>query len=107
MMLWYCDKPGYEPAAQDMEIDTGAYKRNRFDQFDNGSNFYEGEEGGSAATSSELPDTTNYKKLTMAKLKQRLTEAGFGEDVLAARNANKKELVEMYERLMLNKPPAH
>jgi chromosome segregation ATPase len=99
--------PGYEPAAQDMEIDTGEYKRNRIDQFNNGSNFYEGEEGGSAATSSEIPDTTNYKKLTMAKLKQRLTEAGFGEDVLAARNANKKELVELYERLMLNKPLAH
>jgi len=90
-----------------MDIDTGTYKRNKTDPFDNGSYLYEGEEGGSAATSSEVVETTNYKKLTIAKLKQKMTEAGFGAEVLSARNPSKKELVEMYERLMLNKPPAH
>lgn len=90
-----------------MDIDTGTYKKSKMDPFDNGSNLYEGEEGGSGATSSEVVETTNYKKLTIAKLKQKMTEAGFGAEVLATRNPTKKELVEMYERLMLNKPPAH
>lgn len=91
-----------------MDIDTGAYKKNRMDHFvDNGSNLYEGEEGGgSGATSSEVVETTNYKKLTIAKLKQKMTEAGFGAEVLATRNPSKKDLLELYERLMINKPPA-
>jgi hypothetical protein len=97
-----------ETSAQDMDIDAaGVFKRNKTDLFDNGSNLYEGEEGGSGATSSEVVDNTNYRKLTIAKLKQRMTEAGFGAEILATRNPSKKDLLEMYERLMLHKPPAH
>lgn len=100
--------PGMETSAQDMDIDAaGVFKRNKTDLFDNGSNLYEGEEGGSGATSSEVVDNTNYRKLTIAKLKQRMTEAGFGAEILATRNPSKKDLLEMYERLMLHKPPAH
>jgi hypothetical protein len=47
----------------------------------------------------------NYRKLTIAKLKQSLTEAGFGAEVLQSRNATKKDLLYLYERLILNKPP--
>lgn len=99
---------GFEPSAQDMELDASAYKRARTDHhFDNGSNFYssmEGEEGGgSAATSGEVFENPNYRKLTIAKLKQKMTEAGFGAEVLSTRNPTKKELLEMYERLILNK----
>jgi len=91
-----------------MDIEIAAYKKNKMDPFDNGSNQYDGEEGGgSGATSSDVVETTNYRKLTIAKLKQKLTEAGFGAEVLAARNPNKKELLDLYERLMLNKPAAH
>ncbi|XP_024393848.1 uncharacterized protein [Physcomitrium patens] len=99
---------GFEASAQDMDIDASAFKRNKMDHhFDNASYLNEGEEGGSGATSSEIVETTNYRKLTIAKLKQRMTEAGFGAEVLATRNPSKKELLEMYERLLLNKPPAH
>lgn len=101
-------EPGFEASAQDMDIDASAFKRNKMDHhFDNASYLNEGEEGGSGATSSEIVETTNYRKLTIAKLKQRMTEAGFGAEVLATRNPSKKELLEMYERLLLNKPPAH
>ena len=96
---------GMETSAQDMDIDAIAFKRNKTDFFDNGSNLYEGEEGGSGATSSEVVDNTNYRKLTIAKLKQRMTEAGFGDQILQVRNPSKKDLLEMYERLMLHKPP--
>jgi hypothetical protein len=48
---------------------------------------------------------TDYRKLTIAKLKQRLTEAGYGAEVLQSRNPTKKDLLSLYERLILNKPP--
>jgi len=92
-----------------VEIDGSAYKRARTDlHFDNGSNFYSGmdggeEGGGSAATSGEVLENPNYRKLTIAKLKQKMTEAGFGAEVLSTRNPTKKDLLEMYERLILNK----
>lgn len=99
---------GFETSAPDFDNDSSAFKRNKMDHhFDNGSNLHEGDEGGSAATSSEIVETTNYRKLTIAKLKQKMTEAGFGAEVLSTRNPSKKDLLEMYERLILNKPPAH
>lgn len=97
-----------EYSAQEMDIDTGGLlKRQR--NFDNGSSMgAEVEEGGSAATSSEVvkePENTNYHKFTIMKLKQKMTEAGFGAEVLQTRNSSKKDLVVLYERLILHKPP--
>lgn len=92
-----------------MDVDASAYKRFKPDHnFDHGSNFYSGleggeEGGGSAATSGEVLENPNYRKLTIAKLKQKMTEAGFGAEVLSTRNPTKKDLLEMYERLILNK----
>lgn len=94
----------------DMDVDASAYKRAKTDHhIDNGSNFFSGleggeEGGGSAATSGEVLENPNYRKLTIAKLKQKLTDAGFGAEVLSVRNPTKKEMLEMYERLILNRP---
>lgn len=54
-----------------MDIDIGVYKKNRMDYFvDNGSNLYEGEEGGgSGVILSEVVEIINYKKLIIVKLK--------------------------------------
>ena len=98
---------GMDYSAQEMDIDTGALvKRQR--NFDNGSSMGgEVEEGGSAGTSSEVvkePENTNYHKFTISKLKQKMTEAGFGAEILQARNPSKKDLVALYERLILHKP---
>jgi hypothetical protein len=48
--------------------------------------------------------TQDYHKLTVAKLKQQLTEAGFGEEVTQIKsNATKKDVIALYEELMLLK----
>lgn len=50
------------------------------------------------------PTQTDYHKLTVAKLKQQLTEAGFGEEVTQIKtNATKKDVIALYEELMLPK----
>jgi hypothetical protein len=108
-----CCETGVENSPQEMDIDARGSKRSKMEwQFANSSSMYtgglEGEEGGSGATSTEVvkeSEPMNYKRFTIAKLKQKLTEAGFGMEVLQARNPNKKELVGLYEKLILNKPP--
>jgi chromosome segregation ATPase len=44
----------------------------------------------------------DYRKLTIAKLKQKLTEAGFGDEVVQLRTPTKKDLVALYEKVMVN-----
>lgn len=84
-----------------MVIDTDAYKRNKTDLFDNGSNMCEGEEGGSGATFNKVTvEFTNYRKFTMAKLKQEMTESGFGAQILAIRKPSKRDLLELYAKVM-------
>ena len=108
-----CCETGVENSPQEMDFDARGSKRSKTEwQFANSSSMYtgglEGEEGGSGATSTEVvkeSEPMNYKRFTIAKLKQKLTEAGFGMEVLQARNPNKKELVGLYEKLILNKPP--
>lgn len=96
-----------------MEIDFGVTKRSKLERnFENGSSMYqsggvEAEEGGSGANSTEAPrepDSTNYHKFTIAKLKQKMTEAGYGAEVLQTRNPSKKDLLALYEKLILNRP---
>jgi chromosome segregation ATPase len=44
----------------------------------------------------------DYRKLTIAKLKQKLTEAGFGDEVVHLRTPTKKDLIALYEKVMVN-----
>ncbi len=44
----------------------------------------------------------DYHKLTIAKLKQKLTEAGFGDEVVQLRTPTKKDLIALYEKVMVN-----
>ncbi|GAB4831319.1 hypothetical protein Ancab_005330 [Ancistrocladus abbreviatus] len=52
---------------------------------------------------SQQTHTEDYTKFTILKLKQELTKHDFGAEVLKLRNPNKKELVALYERCVLQK----
>ncbi|XP_022720438.1 guanylate-binding protein 6-like isoform X2 [Durio zibethinus] len=45
----------------------------------------------------------DYTKFTVQKLKQELTKHNFGGELLALRNANKKEILALYEKCVLQK----
>ena len=45
----------------------------------------------------------DYTKFTVQKLKQELTKHNFGAELLALRNPNKKEILALYEKCVLQK----
>ncbi|KAL8229842.1 hypothetical protein R6Q57_014742 [Mikania cordata] len=49
-------------------------------------------------------NTEDHTKFTIMKLKQELTKHNFGAELLQLKNPNKKELVALYERCVLQKP---
>lgn len=65
---------------------------------DGGSVFMGDEDNHSAQTSTE-----DYTKFTVQKLKQELTKHNFGAELLQLRNPNKKEILALYEKLVLKK----
>ncbi|CAM6095658.1 unnamed protein product [Calypogeia fissa] len=109
------EETGGDSSAQDMEIEVGTAKRQKRDDVhaENGSSVMQ---TGGEADSSAKPDeeqlsndvrgsgnTENYTKLTVSKLKQELTKAGFGAELLQLRNPTKKELVALYESAFIRK----
>ncbi|KAL8158472.1 hypothetical protein V2J09_000009 [Rumex salicifolius] len=52
---------------------------------------------------SQQTETEDYTKFTMQKLKQELTKHDFGDELLKLRQPNKKDLVALYERCILQK----
>ncbi|CAK9152551.1 unnamed protein product [Ilex paraguariensis] len=65
---------------------------------DGGSVFKGDEENHSQQTNSE-----DYTKFTVQKLKQELTKHNFGAELLQLKNPNKKDVVALYERCVLQK----
>nr|GEY48487.1 guanylate-binding protein 4-like [Tanacetum cinerariifolium] len=67
---------------------------------EDGGSFYRGDD-----QSNHSQDTTNedYTKFTILKLKQELTKNNFGAELLQLKNPNKKELVALYERCIIQK----
>lgn len=106
----FVEEVAFEFTGHEMEVDNvmihQKFKKEKIT--DNGSSLVETEEGhNSNEVSRELQTQTpgaDYHKLTVAKLKQKLTEAGFGEEVSQVKNsATKKDLIALYEKLMLPK----
>ncbi|KAF8409185.1 hypothetical protein HHK36_005259 [Tetracentron sinense] len=50
---------------------------------------------------SQQTDSEDYTKFTVQKLKQELTKHGFGADLLQVRNPNKKDILALYEKHVL------
>ncbi|XP_073287584.1 uncharacterized protein [Primulina huaijiensis] len=65
---------------------------------DGGSVFKGDEDAGSQQTTSE-----DYTKFTVQKLKQELTKHNFGAELLQLRNPNKKDILALYEKCILQK----
>jgi hypothetical protein len=90
-----------------MEIDMTSTKRAKNGQSEV-HGIQEEEEEGEGHNSNEIVirdasfAAADYHKLTIAKLKQRLTEAGFGDDVVQLRTPTKKDLIALYEKVMVN-----
>lgn len=65
----------------------------------------EGHNSNEVTCENHTPLTTeDYHKMTVAKLKQKLTEAGHGEELLQIKSsATKKDIVGLYEKLMFRK----
>ncbi|KAJ7525877.1 hypothetical protein O6H91_17G071400 [Diphasiastrum complanatum] len=53
--------------------------------------------------STDIRDSKEYLKFTIQKLKQDLTKAGHSEEILQLRNPSKKDLLNLYEKLILQK----
>ncbi|KAL6991119.1 hypothetical protein U1Q18_009238 [Sarracenia purpurea var. burkii] len=65
---------------------------------DGGSVFKDSEENFSQQTDSE-----DYTKFTVQRLRQELTKHNFGAELLQLKNPNKKDILSLYERLVLQK----
>ncbi|XP_057499849.1 uncharacterized protein LOC130784029 isoform X1 [Actinidia eriantha] len=71
----------------------------KFTQPEDGGSVFKGdEENHSQQTSSE-----DYTKFTVQKLKQELTKHNFGAELLQLKNPNKKDIVSLYEKCILQK----
>lgn len=51
----------------------------------------------------DLKDVENYLRFTISRLKQEITKAGFGDELLRVQNPSRKEFVNLYEKLVLGK----
>lgn len=109
------EETGGDSSAQDMDIEVGTVKKLKRDNVhaENGSSVMQtaGEADSSAKPEEEQlsndvrgsGSSENYARLTVSKLKQELTKAGFGAELLQLRNPNKKELVALYESAIIRK----
>lgn len=71
----------------------------KFSQAEDGGSVFRGDEDNhSQQTSSE-----DYTKFTVQKLKQELTKHNFGGELLQLKNPNKKDILSLYERCVLQK----
>ncbi|BBN10139.1 guanylate-binding protein 1/3/4/7 [Marchantia polymorpha subsp. ruderalis] len=99
---------GGESSAQDMDVEITTMKRaKREHHTENGSSLMltSTAEGDSSVKPEDEYNSkpVEYTKLTISKLKQILTKSGFGAELLAVRNPTKKDLISLYETLILRK----
>ena len=66
---------------------------------EDGGSIYRGDED----NQSEQTNQEDYTKFTIQKLKQELTKNNFGAELLQLRNPNKKEILALYEKCVLQK----
>ena len=83
----------------DLDIDTPQRRKSTFMNSGNGAAHPNTEENSTA----DLRESQDYLRFTVLKLKQELTAAGFAEELLQLRNPSKKDIVNLYEKLVLKK----
>ncbi|KAF3332589.1 guanylate-binding protein 4-like protein [Carex littledalei] len=72
----------------------------KFSHTEDGGSVY-GEEGRN--TEIEEADSNDYRKFTVLRLRQELTNHGFGTQLLELKNPNKEDLLDLYEKHVLQK----
>lgn len=96
-------------SVQDMDVDDTAVRGNKRSKTmtsslkgqqpeDGGSVFKGDEDNHSQQTNSE-----DYTRFTVQKLRQELTKHNFGAQLLQLRNPNKKDILSLYEKCVLQK----
>ncbi|KAI3719712.1 hypothetical protein L6452_20614 [Arctium lappa] len=90
-------------SVQEMDVENRGRRTNKRSKSttspqDGGSAFIGDEDNQSQQTSSE-----DHTKFTVLKLKQELTKHNFGAELLQLKNPNKKEILALYERCILQK----
>ncbi|CAL1372839.1 unnamed protein product [Linum trigynum] len=70
---------------------------------EDGGSVFMGEEEEEDDTQSQQSGQENYMKFTIQKLKAELTKHNFGDQLLQLKNPNKKDIVALYEKCVLQK----
>ncbi|XP_056175637.1 uncharacterized protein LOC115686600 isoform X4 [Syzygium oleosum] len=95
-------------SVQDMDIDKASRRNKRMRsttsplkhiQPEDGGSVYRGNEDNHSNKSSQ----EDYTKFTMLKLRQELTSHNFGAELLQLKNPSKKDLLALYQKLVLQK----
>lgn len=102
---------GHEAMEIDLELTPGRKRAKSEHNVDSGNSLMHATGDGDSCIKNEDENCSNdlsrevrdYRKLTISKLKQALTDAGYGHEVLAARHAPKKDFLELYERFIMRK----
>ncbi|XWS15786.1 hypothetical protein CRYUN_Cryun34aG0031700 [Craigia yunnanensis] len=71
----------------------------RYSQLEDGGSVFKGDDD----NQNQQNNQEDYTKFTVQKLKQELTKHNFGGELLAVRNPNKKEILALYEKCVLQK----
>ncbi|CAN6476706.1 unnamed protein product [Victoria cruziana] len=98
------DYAGVE-SVHDMEVDADIVRTNKRPKSTTSPTNNHADDGGSVFKPSEndsQQDTEDYTKFTAQKLKQELTKHGFGAELLQLRNPNKRDILTLYEKHVLN-----
>ncbi|XP_068665199.1 uncharacterized protein [Aristolochia californica] len=92
-------------SVQEMEVDGQISRGKKRSKSTNSPLKTQTQDGGSVfrGEDDENHDSEDYSKFTVLKLKQELTKHGFGAQLLQLRNPNKKDILSLYERLVLQK----
>lgn len=96
-------------SVQDMDVDDTAVRGNKRSksttgplkgpQSEDGGSVFKGDED----THSQQMNSGDYTKFTVQKLKQELTKRNFGGELLQLKNPNKKDILSLYEKCVLQK----
>ncbi|CDO99475.1 unnamed protein product [Coffea canephora] len=71
----------------------------KFSTPEDGGSVYRGDED----THSQQTNTEDYTKFTIQRLKQELTKHNFGDELLQLKNPNKKDILALYEKCVIQK----
>ncbi|KAG5561742.1 hypothetical protein RHGRI_004705 [Rhododendron griersonianum] len=96
-------------SVQDMDVDDTAVRENKRSktmtsslkgqQSEDGGSVFKGDED----NHSQQTNSEDYTRFTVQKLKQELTKHNFGAQLLQLRNPNKKDILSLYEKCVLQK----